>query len=280
MIWASYLVVVRAAVTTSLGPVDVGLLRALPAALVFLPVTLKHGLRPAGASNLDLVTIGVVGGGMFILFLATGLKFAPAADAGIFTPSMLPVCVAFLSIAFLSVRYTRAQVLGLALILVGAAAVGGLTAFSQADPGAWRGHILFLFASMSWAIYTLGFRQSSLPPLPAAAIMATIPAIGFVGCALVIGTDLHRIERPVLVLQLVQGIAAGVIANFTFLYAIKHLGAKIPAASAALVPVLAGIGAWMFLGEALALIKGVAMGVTCVGVVLASGLLGQKESVA
>ena len=195
VIWASYLVVVRAAVTTSLGPVDVGLLRALPAALVFLPVTLKHGLRPTGATNRDLVTIGVVGGGLFILFLATGLQFAPAADAGIFTPSMLPVCVALLSVLFLSVAYSAAQVLGLALILAGAAAVGGLTAFSQADAGAWRGHILFLCASMSWAIYTLGFRQSSLSPLPAAAIMATIPALGFLACALVIGTDLHRIER-------------------------------------------------------------------------------------
>lgn len=279
IIWASYLVVVRAAVTTSLGPIDVGLLRSLPAALIFLPFTLRHGLKPSGATAADVIAIGVIGGGVFILCLAHGLRFAPAADAGIFTPSMLPVCVALLSVAFLSVRYAGIQVGGLVLILVGAAAVGGFAAFVQAEDGVWRGHVLFLCASMSWAIYTVGYRRSALSPLAAAAIMATVPAIGFGVCALIWGTDLHRIDRSVLILQLSQGIAAGVIANFTYLYAIKNLGAQIPAASAALVPVLAGLGAWVFLDETLSPAKGLAMGVTCVGVVLASGLVRQRKRV-
>ena len=167
----------------SLSANDVGLLRTVPAALAFLPLTMKSGLKPEGATWIDVALIGLVGGGAFIVFLAWGLSLAPTADGGIFTPTMLPVFVAILSVLFIGTRYANYQLLGLILIIVGAGIFGGLSSVTNAEDGVWRGHLLFLFASMSWAIYTVRFRHSGLSPTSGAAIMATSPALVFVACA-------------------------------------------------------------------------------------------------
>jgi len=58
----------------------------------------------------------------------------------------------------------------------------------------------------------------------------------------------------------------------TFLYAVTRLGTVIPAASAALVPVLAALGGWLFLGEALGPMKILGIGVVMAGILLASGV--------
>ena len=276
LIWASYLVVVRAAVTGDLSPADVGLLRTAPAALAFLPYTLRHGLRPSGAGIPDVFWIGIIGGGAFIVLLSTGLTFAPTADGGVFTPTILPVWVAILAVLLAQQRYHVTQIIGLATILAGAAIFGGATAIFEAQAGAWRGHLLFILASLSWAIYTFRFRQSGLSPVAGTAIMATIPAMLFVVWIMVQGTSIHQLPPEVLALQLGQGLAAGLIANFTFFYAIQHLGPSIPAASAALVPVLAAIGAWLFLGEPISTVKAIGMAIAACGVVLASGLVSRR----
>ena len=65
----------------------------------------------------------LVGSG--ILLLASGLRYAPVADAGVFAPSMLPIYVALLSRVWLGERFSRPQLVGFGLIIVGALAVGG-----------------------------------------------------------------------------------------------------------------------------------------------------------
>ena len=56
-IWASFLVSTRAAVASPLGPIEVGLMRFGPAALLFLPVYLREGLLPGGARPRDALLI-------------------------------------------------------------------------------------------------------------------------------------------------------------------------------------------------------------------------------
>ena len=65
-----------------LNVVDVGLMRYLPAAILFLPVTLRKGLFPGGAKWIDVVAIAGLGGFVFISFLSGGLSIAPVADSG------------------------------------------------------------------------------------------------------------------------------------------------------------------------------------------------------
>ncbi len=280
LIWAGYLVAVRAAAATDLTPIDVGILRSVPAAMLLMPLTIRRGLFPGGANWWDILCIGVIGGTFFTLLLNTGAHFAPVADSGIFAPSMLPVFVTALAIFCLGARFATGQFIGLAMIVFGAIAVGGWEALNNAASGAWRGHILFLCASLSWAIYTVRFRASGLSAIDGAMILVTWSAIFFLVGAAIFGSNLAITPTPVLVVQLTLGISAGLVANFTYLFAVQNLGSAIAAASAALVPVLASLGGWVFLGEPIGVLKTIGIAIVAVGVVLASGFLARPEPVA
>lgn len=278
LIWGSYLVSTRAAMTQNLSAFEVGFLRSGPAALVLLPIILKRGLKPKGASWVDVLVIGGMGGTLFTLLLASGFKFAPTVDGGLFTPSMLPVFAAIVSIAILGQRYKMLQFVGIALILIGALAVGGYEAISNAADGAWRGHILFLCASFCWASYTVRFNWRALDPVDGAILLLGWSTIAFSIGLLIFGTTLHTVPTSILTIQLVQGFSAGFIANFTFLYAVRALGAAVATAAAAMVPTIGAIGGWIFLEEPITLAKLVGILIVACGVVLASGYLATRKA--
>ena len=116
LIWASFLVTTRAAVNARLGPADVGIIRFLPAALLFAPVWLRRSPLPPGARPVEIVTIALTGGFAFVCLLSWGLQYAPVADSGVFAPSMLPLYVAVLSFFLLGERFSRLRLIGFALI--------------------------------------------------------------------------------------------------------------------------------------------------------------------
>lgn len=277
LVWGSYLVSTRAAMTQHLSPIDIGFLRSVPAAIAILPFILKRGLKPKTANWMDILIIGGGGGTIFTVLLASGFRFAPTVDGGLFTPSMLPVFVAILTITFLGRAYAGIQYFGILLILVGALAVGGYEAISNTGSGAWRGHLLFLTGSVCWASYTVRFNISAMDPIDGAIVILGWSALAFIGAALIFGTSLHLIPKPILALQVFQGFMAGFVANFTFLYAVRTLGSAIPAAAAAMVPVIAAIGGWIFLDEPITPLKWLGILIVAGGVALASGIIKAKK---
>lgn len=278
LIWASFLVVTRAAMTAQLGSVEVGLIRFGTGTLFFLPVLLRRGIFPPGAGWREIVLIPGFGGIAFILMLSAGLKIAPVADSGIFTPSMLPFYVAVLSAIFLGERFTKLRLFGFAMIVIGALAVGGWSAVTQSGEGVWRGHLLFTAASLSWAIYTIGFRRSGMKAIDAGAILCFWSALGLGIIALVKGVDFGGIPTRTLLIQMFfQGFLSGFVSTFTYFYAVTHLGASRTAAFAALVPIMAAFGGWVVLGEAIDPAKGIGIAVVALGVTFASGALSRRE---
>ena len=279
LIWASFLVVTRAAMTSSLGAVEVGLIRFGVGALLFAPVLWRSGIVPAGAGWKEVVFIPAFGGVAFILCLSAGLRIAPVADSGVFTPSMLPLYVALLSFLFLGERFDRLRMVGFVLIVLGAIAVGGLSILNSGG-GVWRGHLLFTCASISWAIYTVMFRRSGMAPLEGAALLCFWSALALGSLALVQGVSFSDIPTGDLILQIVfQGVLSGFVASYTYFHAIREFGASRTAAFAALVPVLAALGGWVFLGEALGPLKAAGILVVVAGVVLASGSFSNRKRV-
>jgi drug/metabolite transporter (DMT)-like permease len=273
LIWGSYLVSTRAAMTQNLSAYDVGFLRSVPASVAMIPFILKRGLKPKGASWIDVGIIGGLGGTLFTILLANGFRYAPVVNGGLFTPSMLPVFVAILTIGFVGHSYRHMQFLGIALILIGALTVGGFEAISNAQSGTWRGHLLFLTASCCWAAYTVRFNWASLDPIDGAILLLAWSAIAFTICLLAFGTSLILLPASVLTVQLFQGFMAGFVANFTYLYAIRALGSSVAAAAAALVPTVGAIGGWIFLEEPITIVKWGGVSIIAAGVVIASGVL-------
>ncbi len=188
VIWASFLVSTRAAVATALGPIEIGLMRFAPAAILFAPVLFRRGPIPAGATWRDATVFALCGGVAFVFLLASGMRYAPVADAGVFAPAMLPLWVALIARFALGERIGGVQAVGLAFLVAGGLAVGGWGAMTAGAPGAWRGHVLFACTSLNWAIYTVAFRRSRLAALPAAAMLAFWAAAGFLVLAGLFGT--------------------------------------------------------------------------------------------
>ncbi|MCP5074018.1 MAG: DMT family transporter [Rhodobacteraceae bacterium] len=279
LIWSGYLVIARAMMTTALGPVEIGLLRFLPATLLFAPVLVRNGPMPGGAGWRDVTLIALSGGFLFIICLAAGMKYATVADAVIFTPSMLPFYVACLAYVFLGETLSGKRKLGLAMIIAGAAAVGCTEILANSTSGAWRGYILFTMASIFWAIYTVRYRVSVLGPINTAAMICFWSTLALLVTALFTGLDFSQLGPQELLTQVVlQGVLTGFLSTLTYVYAIRELGATRPATWAALVPVLAILGGWAYLGETLTPFKWIAVVVVSLGVALASGLRLRRRS--
>ena len=278
-IWAAFLVVTRSAMTSQLGVTEVGLIRYATGAVLFLPILLRRGFVPPGAGWREVLLIPLFGGVFFILLLGSGLRIAPVADSGVFTPSMLPLYVALLSSILLGEVFTRLRLVGFALIVIGAISVGGWVALVEGEPGVWRGHLMFTAASFSWAVYTVLFRRSGMSALDAGALLCFWSTLWFLGLALLIGVDFTTVPTETLIIQMIfQGVLSGFVATFTFFYAVSTLGASRTAAFAALVPVLAALGGWLFLDEAIGPVKALGIVIVSVGVALASGAVtGRKR---
>jgi len=281
LIWASFLIVTRAAATARLGPVDVGLLRFAPAALLFAPVWLRRSPLPPGAKPIEIITIALTGGFAFVSLLSWGMQYAPVADSGVFAPSMLPFYVAVLSFFLLGERFSRMRLVGFGLILAGALGVGGWEIAHNVGTGAWRGHILMTVAAFLWACYTVAYKRSAIKPVDAAAMICFWSSLAFLAMLLVMPSNIPNTPPSTIALQVVmQGVLSGFVSTMTYGYALSRIAPSKVAACAALVPVLAALGGWVFLGEPLGMVKAIGIGIVAFGVLLASGAIRARSPAA
>lgn len=261
----------RHGVTTTLGPVEIALLRYGIPAVVLLPVLRRVGLRPAGLSGRRLVAL-VAGGGLpFGLLVLGGAQLAPAAHIGVFMAGTMPVFTALACLVLLGERIPATRSIGFMLILAGAAWLG--LAGAAVVPGAWRGDLLFLLAAMAWAGYTLAFRGSGLTAWEGSAV---VNAWSFIGLLLLLpwmGAPrlLTAPWNDVVLQALGQGVLAGLLGQVVYMAAVSQLGSSRAALSSALVPPLTALGASLLLGEPADVSTWCAAALTAVGIALAAG---------
>lgn len=261
----------RHGVTTSLGPVDIALLRYGVPACMLLPVLRRVGLRPAGLSWPRLACL-IAGGGLpFGLLVFAGAQRAPAAHMGIFMAGTMPLFAALAGRLVLREPVTGLRWAGFAAILAGVGWLG-LSQFSSGS-SAWSGDLLFMLAALGWAGYTIAYRGSGLAPFEGAAL---ISAWSLLALLLLLpwtgGTSLFTAPwRDVAVQAMGQGVMAGLLGLAAYMTAVRHLGSTRAALSSALVPPLTALGATLLLQEPAGVSVWGASLVVAFGVALASG---------
>jgi drug/metabolite transporter (DMT)-like permease len=277
-IWAAWIVGTRHAVTGTLPPEAVGLLRMLVPAIVFAPVWLRAGMAPQGKRL--LIALCVLGAGApFFVIVATGFRFAPAADIGPLLPGTMPLFTALLVVLIERERMGALRLVGYALIVAGIVAIAGrgLLDFST---GAWRGHTLVLLGAFLWAIYTLAFRKSRLGAIEGAALIAVWSSLLLLPFGTLPLVDAWRAGHgwEIAVQAVIQGVLSGILGLIGYGIAVNRIGSSRAAAFAALAPGMAALIAIPVLGEwpDAAAIAGIAA--TSVGVVLASGALARSTA--
>jgi drug/metabolite transporter (DMT)-like permease len=276
LIGSGWQIASRHGVTTSLGPLELAVLRYGIPALVLLPLLCRTGLFPSGLPRLQLALM-VVGGGLpFGLLVLAGAQWAPAAHMGVFVAGSVPLFTALGARLVHGERIGGLRLAGLLLIGGGMAVFGAGSLASAAHT--WRGDGLFILAAMVWAMYTLVFRRSGLTPWQGVAVINAWSMLLLVPVLLVFGAP-RLLSAPwteVAWQALGQGVAAGLLGLVTYMIAIARLGAARASLSAALVPISTALGAAWLLGEPLGAGTLVASVLVAGGVALASGALGRR----
>lgn len=272
VIWASFIVVSRLGVTTSLTPWDVAAIRFGVAGALLLPYAVRRGLALERLGWLGLGAIVTGCGAPMVLLVNVGLLYAPAAHAGALFPGVMPLMVALLAAAILQEAFTAAKMAGLALIVLGAVGIvwgtGGSIGTTQTV-----GHGLFLAAGLAWAGYTVAMRRARLDGLHAAAIAAAGSlALYLPAYALVAGDGILAAPLLDIALQaVVQGILTAIVALLLYGRMVAILGASGGAAFVALTPAMTALLAIPILGEWPSAIDWAAVALISAGVYAVSG---------
>ena len=250
VIWSGFIVISRAGARGNLGGFDLVALRVGVSGLVLLPVYLSRGLwtAPLGQALALMLTAGIGYG----VFAYSGFAFAPAAHGAVLLPGALPFSTALLAVYVLGERLSPQRVGALAVILAGIVLVGW-NGFAGEVAGAWRGDILFLCASTTWALYTVLVRKWRWTAVDATATIAVLAAVAYLPVYLMwLPSRLATAPLGEIVFQgAYQGLFAVVIAGIAYTRAVAALGPLTTTTITAIVPATAALAAWPILGEPL-----------------------------
>jgi drug/metabolite transporter (DMT)-like permease len=278
LIWGGYLAFARAGVVGGLAPLDFALLRNGVAGLVALPLLARFGLRDLGGIGWRRgAVLALLAGPAFILLATWGYRFAPLAHGAVLQPATVVVATMLLAVLWLRERIAGPRWAGLALVLLGLALVSGT---GMADPGAWRGDLLFAAAGLLWALFTLAARVWRVDALRATLVVAVLGGAMMLPLWALFGDTAALLAHGprVLVTQgLVQGVLSGLVAVFAFSRAVVLLGPVRAALFPALVPGFAVLAGVPVAGEWPDGVQWLGLAVVLAGLPLAMGALGGRR---
>lgn len=278
LIWAGYQVLTKQGLGSGAGggftPLDLTLFRFGLPGLLLLPVLLRRraALQKLGLWRVTALT--VVAGPLLGLSTAQGYSLAPLAHGAVLFPAFTTLAGVLLSRWILGAPQTRAQLLGLVVIVGGLVLVGGVTGGSVM---VWLGDALFLLSGLLWGGYTVLLRRWQLDGLTGAAIagasstLVTVLLYGAMG-------DFERLSQIATMTLwtqcLFQGVLAGVVA---YGMAVQKLGAAGAALFPATVPLLALMLGVTAFEAVVAPLQWLGLAITTVGLLMAAGVI--KRSV-
>lgn len=263
VVWAGFILAGRLSAKQALTAWDATALRHGGSLLFILPLIAIRGLPRLGLRR-GVALVGTAGFG-FPLLAYCGFAFAPAAHGAVMMPGTLAFQTAALAAVVLREPWTRRRALALAVVAGGIVLLASDTL--RDHPGAWRGDLLFLLASLHWAVFTVLLRRWRVPALDATVTVAFWPAVFFLPVwFLALPTNLPAVPWGAIAFQFAwQGGMAVIVAGFLFARAVVALGPGPTTTITAVVPALAALGAWPLLDEPLGAAGLVGVGLVCAG---------------
>lgn len=270
LIWSSWSVATRFAVTTRLGPYDVTFLRFAVSALFLLPILTRQaaGIAKAGIGNALAMVAGA--GVPFMLLASIGMRFAPASHVATLMIGAMPIWVAVLSGLLFGERFTRRQLAGMCAVAAGVLCIGGYALLSDREAGQWRGDLLFLLAGLCFACFTVAQRRSGLDPWQATALVNVSSAVLYTPVYFLwLEPGIFSVGPLELGVQVMaQGILVAILGMYCYAQAVQRLGAPRAAMFGALAPALAVAIGMLVLNEVPAGLTLAGIGMVMAGVAL------------
>jgi len=248
-------------------PWDIGALRFSVSGIVASGLWLAgigRGLAPSRG-----VVLACLAGIGFALPAYVGFSMAPAAHGVVLLSGTLPFLAAIGTWWAFGERWGRARRLSLGLLLVGIVLLG-IESYGQAraPAGAWRGDLLFLLGSSSWAAFTVMARRWGASP------MQTVVSVGLGGAVLFLPVwwlvlPSRMLAAPVWEVAFqgfYQGLLAMVVSLSLYTLALARVGIARVTTITAMTPGVAGLLAVPLLGEAIGPLAVMGLLLVCVAV--------------
>ncbi|TDO97257.1 DMT family transporter [Marinomonas balearica] len=274
LIWSGFFIAMRAGATSALTSFDLALLRYGPAAVLLFPFFLKEWRRIMATPKILLLGILVGAGVPFFYLCSWGAAYSPASHAGLIITGMTPLFIALIAIVIFKEKFSKQKTVGVACIGLGITALLTL-AFIGGNTEYWKGDLIFLIAAVFWTVFSVCFRMIGLPPLAIAGFLSLVSTVVLLMLYALGIVQSGFADTPVTFIvsqALIQSVCAGLLAGFSYGYAINKIGAERSSAIGSLAPVFVGLAAAPLLGEQLTQASLLGMILVCFGVLLASGI--------
>ncbi|MGR5231171.1 DMT family transporter [Vibrio rotiferianus] len=281
LVWASFFISLKFGVHSKLEPADIAITRFIIPSVILMPFVVKY--LPSLKAVPKRYKAGlIIGSGLpYLIIAGTGMHFAPVAHGSALIPGTLPMFVSAIAVLFYQQPLSQHRVLGLTSVLFGVILFLISNIGEEYNWQQLKGHSLFLLGSLMWAVFTISARVSNLNAYACAGFVS-LASVTLLAIAIAFGwLESYLIKTPIsqwpwhdVVWQLIlQGIGAGLIASFTFLYAVKKIGAEASAALGSLTPALATLLAVPLLSETPDAMTISALVFVTVGSIVASNVL-------
>ena len=253
LIWGMQPVVMRLAARQGLTPADMTVFRFGIAALVLIPIALRHAHFPVGALGWKrALVLTLLGGAPYNYFIIVGAAYAPALDGASILSGAALLMTAVLASRLSGEQITRLRVVALMLISAGILPFAAQSVLQGIAAGndAWRGHALFACAGCMWAGVGALSKRWNVDPWNFTSSTVILSAATIPLWIVALPTHWQRVEPAVATLHgLYFGLIVGVLSSVLFQKAIGLLGATTTGMFFALVPFTAWIGGQVMLGE-------------------------------
>ncbi|NOI67466.1 DMT family transporter [Vibrio sp. 99-8-1] len=284
ILWSGFFISLKGGANSELTSADIALARFLLPTILLLPVVInaRHQIKKVPIKYLIGIFIG--SGLPYLLVASHAMQYAPVAHASALIPGTLPLFVTGIAITCYKQPSGLHRRVGLILISFGIV-LFLFNSLATSNNSLFTGQLMFLGASFMWALFTISARVAGLPPLVCAGLVACISTLclfaaiasQLLNSSLISSNIVHWPWQEVIGHILLQGIGAGLLASFTYLYAIKQLGAERCAAFAASTPIVAALLAFAVFSEKLDVVTTLALLAVCLGSIVASTILEKKQ---
>ena len=284
LIWASFFLSLKGGANSNLTPADIALTRFFIPTLLLLPLVWKARNIVTAVPARYLLGMFIGSGLPYILVAGTAMQFVPVSHGSALVPGTLPLFVTGIAVLFFKQPLSRHRVAGLAMVLFGIVLFLGAS-LSSLNFEYTKGHLLFLCGSLMWAIFTISARVANLDALVSAGFVSLCSTLLLLLFIVTGALPSHLADTPITQWPLtelavhssVQGVGAGLIAAFTYLYAVKTLGAERSAAFGSATPAIATLLAIPMFGELPDTLTWLALGSICIGSLVASNIFMRND---
>ncbi len=265
-IWGLWPVITRFGVTTQFTPDEIVVVRFLFAGIVLLPYYFKNKVyRRVGILPSLLISTGA--GAVYVYVSSLGLKYVPAGHLGVVETGTMLALSALGGVIFLKERKTIGQITGYFIVFSGMLLISWQS-LQSTNTDSIRGDLLLVLGGILWALYTLLTKKWEISAWDAVATVAVWSLAIWVPLLILYGNVNYSLDHtiPWIMQGIGQGIIAAVLGLWFYSIAVNNLGAGQGSLFGALVPVIAVLGGFIFLGEPPTTYEVVGVTLTTVGI--------------